>query len=176
MNTETRSRTESYHLLMATFPGREDAARILDRLRIEGALEMCEIEGEALIWRDEDGRIHVQEKGAAGIGATFGAAAGGILGLVTGPVGLLLMVVGGALAGGIAGHFAGQAISVEDLREVAESLPAGSSAYIAVVDTEHAAGVAARFEREGARVLDVPVVTELSSAIREGVTGRIARF
>jgi uncharacterized membrane protein len=161
---------------MASFSSETVAAAVVDRLRAEGAFERCEIEGEAIVSRDLRGNIDVAEKGAAGIGATFGAAAGGLLGLLAGPMGLPLIVVAGAITGGIAGHFAGQAISVADLREVADSLPPGSSAYVAVIDTEHAARLAERFRSEGpANVIDVPVVTELSSVIREGVTGRIRR-
>jgi uncharacterized membrane protein len=175
MDAQLTSATDAYHLLMATFREKEAAARTLDRLRSEGALEGCEIEGEALVWRDPDGNVHVQEKGSAGIGATFGAAAGGLVGLVTGPVGLLLMVVGGALAGGVAGHFAGQAIPVADLREIGESLAPGSSAYIAVVDGVHADELSRVLEESGARVLNAAVETELSSVLREAVTKRITR-
>jgi uncharacterized membrane protein len=175
MNDETRLPPDAYHLIMASFPGEDSAERIVERLRTDGAFEGSEIEGEAVVSRDAGGQIHVHEKGSAGIGATFGAAAGGLIGLVTGPIGLVLMVVGGAVAGGIAGHFAGQAIPVEDLRQVGESLPPGSSAFIAVVDVAHASPLADLFTVEGARVLNVAVHTEVSSALREAVTRRVSR-
>lgn len=63
----------------------------------------------------------------------------------------------------------------DDLREVGESLRPGTSAYIAVVDTAHASGVARAFAAEGGRVLDMPVEMELSGAIRETLTHRIRR-
>lgn len=175
MKDEAMHPPDAYHLLMASFPGEDSAGRVVERFREEGAFDGSEIEGEALVSRDAEGQIHVHEKGSAGIGATFGAAAGGLLGLITGPIGLVLLVVGGGVAGGIAGHFAGQAIPVEDLREVGESLHPGSSAYIAVLDAVHADILAESFDNEGARVLNVAVRTEVASALREAVTGKIVR-
>ena len=175
MNADLKLPSDAYHVVMASFPGEETASKVVHQLRIDGTLECCEIEGEALVWRDAAGHTHVHEKGAAGIGATFGAATAGLIGVVTGPVGLLLMVVGGAVAGGIAGHFAGQVLPVDDLREIGESLPSGSSAYVAVVDGDHADPLASVFQEEGARVLNVAVETEVASVIREAVTRRIVR-
>jgi uncharacterized membrane protein len=147
-----------------------------NRLKAADALAGCEIEGEALVWRDTDGKVHFHEKGSAGVGAAAGATAAGLVGLVGGPVLLPIMLVAGALVGGVAGHFMGHALPDEDLREVGESLPPGTSAYIAVVDTAHASGVARAFAAEGGRVLDMPVESELSGAIRETVTHHIRRL
>ena len=175
MSEPFEERPVAYHLVMCSFDGTETASAVLSRLKAEGTLAECEIEGEALVSRDADGRIHYHEKGSAGVGATFGAATAGLVGLVGGPVILPIMLVAGALLGGVAGHFAGQVLPPEDLRKVGESLPPGSSAYLSLVDTAHAAGVGAAFAAEGARVLDAPVETELSCAIREAVTHGVRR-
>lgn len=166
---------EHYHVVMASFDGVEAAVEAVRRLRAEGAFAGLEVEAEAVLSRDGEGRLRVHEKGSEAIGAVFGVATAGLVGLVTGPVVLLAMVVAGALAGGIAGHFAGQAIPPEDLRRVGASLPPGSSAWLAVVDRSHAAALAARFDAAGARTLDVAVETELSSAVREGITHQVVR-
>jgi uncharacterized membrane protein len=86
---------------------------------------------------------------------------------------LLLLV--GAVVGGVAGHFVGKMLPEEDLKRVAENLPPDSSAYLAVVDSDHADAVAGAFADEGARVLNIPIETELASAIREGITHSVVR-
>jgi uncharacterized membrane protein len=101
------------------------------------------------ICRDEDGKVHLQERGGAGVGAAFGATAAGIIGLLAGPIILPLMLIVGGVLGGLAGHFAGQVLPPDDLRRAAEALSPGSSAYIAVVDTPHARGVAEAFANGG---------------------------
>lgn len=175
MSQPSEQQPAAYHLVMCSFDDTETASKVLTRLKAEGALAGCEIEGEAQISRDASGKIHFHEKGSAGVGATMGATTAGILGLVAGPVILPLMLVAGAIVGGVAGHFIGQVLPQEDLRAVGESLPPGSSAYLALVDTAHADGVAKVFAAEGARVLNLPVETELSGAIRETITHRVSR-
>jgi uncharacterized membrane protein len=166
-------RSTPYHIVMLSFDGEHAAERVLHDVKEEKALAGCEIQAEAIVWRDEKGGIHVKEKGAAGVGAAFGATTLGVIGLMTGPVFLLLMVAVGAAAGGIAGHFAGQALPADDLREVGDSLPPGTSAILFVVDEAHADALIAPFAERGARVVNSPVETELSSMIREGITHHI---
>jgi uncharacterized membrane protein len=169
------ARPPAYDVVMVSFDGVDTADRVMHQVKAEEKLQGCEIEGEAIVSRDGDGNVHFHERGAAGIGATFGAATAGMLGLVGGPVFLLGMLVLGGIAGGVAGHFAGQVLPPEDLRKVGETLRPGSSAYIVVVDAQHADGVAAAFAEHSPNVLNIPVETELSSVIREAITHRVIR-
>ena len=175
MTTSAADRTSAYHVLMLGFEGTGTAAEVVERLRVEGAFEDCEIEAASVVWRDMHGKVHVHEKGGAGIGAAFGTATATIVGVVTGPVFLPILLIVGAIAGGVAGHFAGQMVPADDLRRAGESLRPGTSAYIAVVDTRHAAGVVEAFEGRGELLIDEPLETELSNAIREGVLHEIRR-
>lgn len=164
-----------FHVVMLSFEGVDAAGSVLQKVKSEGLLEGCEIEAQATVARHADGRVELHERGAAGIGAALGVVTAGILGVVTGPVFLLLIVAVGGVVGGIAGHFAGQILPPDELREIADSLPSGSSAILAVVDSPHADCVVAAFEAEGAKVVDVPVETEISSVLREGITHRVTR-
>lgn len=175
MNEPADRQPASYNLVMCSFSGTDTASEVLHRLKSEPAIKDSEIEGEALVSRDADGKVHLHERDASGVGAAAGATAAGIVGLMAGPVLLPLMLVAGGVVGGVAGHFMGQVLPQGDLREVGESLPPGSSAYLAVVDVAHADSVANAFEAEGAKVLNTHIETELSGAIREGVTHRIRR-
>lgn len=175
MADPTTQRTPQYHVVMLAFEGTGRAAEMLDQLHTEGAFADCEIEGSSVVWRDEDGKVHVHEKGGAGIGAAFGTAAATIVGVVTGPVFLPILLIVGALAGGVAGHFAGQIVPEDDLRRAGESLRPGTSAFIAVVDTLHARKVIEAFGDEGDLLIDEPLETELSNAIREGILHEVRR-
>lgn len=176
MNHSSEVQPGAYHVVMFSLHGTDAAARIVNRLKLDRVLEGCEIEAEALVSRDDAGGIHYHEKGSAGIGAAAGAVTAGVLGLVGGPVILPIMLVLGAVVGGIAGHFAGQVLPPEDLRKVGGSLPPGSSAYLVVVDAAHANSVADAFSTEGGQVLNLPIRTELSCAIREAVVHSVARM
>jgi uncharacterized membrane protein len=167
--------TAAYHVVMLSFEGEGTAGKVLHQVKREGGLEGCEIEADALISRDAAGHIHVRERGAAGIGAVIGGVTAGFLGFLPGPMLLPLLVVVGAITGGVAGHFAGQVLPREDLREVGASLPPGTSAWVTVVDSLHAEQLAGTFAAEGARVLNVPVESEISYVIREAITGHVRR-
>jgi len=175
MSIPSDGSTPHYNIVMLSFAGMDTAGRVLETVKRDGGLENCEVEGDAVISRQPSGKIQLHEKGGAVVGATFGVAAAGILGLVTGPVGLLLMVIAGGVVGGVAGHMAGQILSPEDLKRLAEDLPPDSSAYLAVVDSEHAEELVRAFASEGPRVLNIPVETEIASAIREGITHQVTR-
>jgi uncharacterized membrane protein len=175
MSSVTSVPAATYHVVMLSFEDEDQATAMLRRVRADGALQGCEITADAVVSRDSAGHIHVREKGAAGIGAAFGAVSAGLLGFLPGPMLLPILIVIGAVAGGVAGHFAGQVLPKEDLREVASSLPLGSSAYVAVVDSTHAEQLASAFAAHGARVLNVPVESDMSSVIREALTGHVYR-
>jgi uncharacterized membrane protein len=175
MSSVTSAPATAYHVVMLSFEGEGQASVVLRQVKAEGALEGCEITADAVVSRDPTGQIHVHERGAAGIGAAFGAVTAGLLGFMPGPMLLPILIVVGAVAGGVAGHFAGQVLPREDLREVAASLPPGTSAYVVVVDSSHAEQLASAFAALGARVLNVPVETEMSSVIREAITGHVYR-
>jgi uncharacterized membrane protein len=175
MTNLPEEREPAYHIVMIAFKGADTAAAEFERLKHEKAFEGCELEGPAVIQRDSEGQIHLQERGAAGIGAVFGTATAGLIGLVTGPVLLPILLAVGAVAGGVAGHFAGQILPPEDLRKVAESLAPNTSAFIAAVDSRHATQVTRAFSG-GDLVVDTPVETELSSAVREGVLHSVRRI
>lgn len=164
-----------YHVLMVSFEGRKTASEIVDRLKGEGAFRECEVEAEAFVWRDEDGKVHLHERGGAGAGAAFGATAMGIVSILGGPLVVPLMMIAGGVAGGVAGHLIGKIIPEDDLRRVGDSLQPGSSAYIAIVDHAHANVCARAFDSEAKSILNVPVETELSNVIREGIAGEIVR-
>lgn len=164
-----------FHITMFSFDGAGTASRVLREVKAEPDFATCEIEADAVVAHRADGSIEFHEKGSAVVGATLGVVTAGIVGVVTGPVLLLGLVAIGGIAGGLAGHFAGQVLPPEDLKEVGRSLPPDSSAVLAVVDTAHAQCLVDLFEAHGARILNVAVETGLSSMVREGITHGVRR-
>jgi len=165
-----------YHVVLLTFTGADTAAKVVEEVKVDCAeMHDCEVEAEAVITRSASGKVSVSEGGGAGIGATLGVVAATLVGVVTGPIILPMMMVIGGVAGGIAGHYVAQSLPRDDLREVGERLPLDSSAYLAIVDSEHAPALVAAFEERHPEVLDVAVETEMASAIREAITHRVAR-
>lgn len=166
--------TPAYDVMLFRFEGIDTARRVLRRIKDDHQLDGCEIEGEAFVEHDERGKVHYHEKGSAVFGAAVGGVTATLVGVVGGPVVLLALAVGAGLLGGVAGHYAGQIIPGQDLKELGETLPPGSSAYVAVIDKAHAHEVAAMLLEEGATVTDLPVDADISSAVRRSLLRRPA--
>ena len=72
---------------------------------------------------------------------------------------LPFLLVGGALLGGVTGHLAGRVLPKADLAEVADALPLGSSAYVALVDHDDARRLEELFADREARVVSTGLTT-----------------
>lgn len=119
--------------------------------------------------RDASGEVAVHESGRGGLGTAIGAAGGGVLGLLGGPIGLFWMLMGGGVAGGLIGHFAGRAIPAGELRKVGDSLPSDSSAIMLLLeDTEVEKAIKSMAGVE-ADVLTIDLGDELSGVVAETV-------
>jgi uncharacterized membrane protein len=99
------SKEKSEHdLVIVVYPGRNSAGRvyeILEKLQEQGAIEM---ETAAIVYRQENGKLKMEQKGRVTAGG--GAVRGGLLGLLLaglagGPIGGV--TVAGALIGGLIG-------------------------------------------------------------------------
>jgi uncharacterized membrane protein len=113
--------------------GGADAAlkdfRAMDR---EGSIELIDA---AVAVHTADGKVKIEET-ADPSGKTWGkrgAIAGGVVGLIFPPSIIAGALVGGA-GGGIWGKLRDKGFKDEDLKAIAESLPPGSSAIIAIAE------------------------------------------
>ncbi len=112
----------------------EAAAALKDfrAARHAGAIKLIDA---AVIVHTAEGRVKFVETADPG-GKTWaarGAIAGGIVGLIFPPSIIVSAIVGG-VAGGLWGRIRDKGYKDEDLREIGESLPPGSSAIIAVAE------------------------------------------
>jgi uncharacterized membrane protein len=115
--------------------GADETLAFLDNLSKSGVLA---IKHAAVIVKDEDGNIKVEERGdvSSKQGALFGAISGGLIGLLGGPIGVIVSAAAGAATGGVAASKIDMGFSDDFLKRIQEELQPGKSALIAVVEHE----------------------------------------
>src|SRR3954466_9990731 len=122
-------------VFIATFGNETQAADALKDFRDmdhEGSIHLVDA---AIVVHDAEGKVQFEET-ADPSGKKWGkrgAIAGGLVGLIFPPSIIAGAVVGGA-SGGVWGKVRDKGFKDEDLKEVGESLPAGSSAIIAIAE------------------------------------------
>jgi len=160
MADETEWHVPQLCIVLFRFPGVHGAQDAVRDMKAEG-WRHDEVEADALVSHEANGKVHVHDPGAAVAGGTLGVAAATILGLVGGPWVLLAMVAAGGILGGLVGHFAGRIIPADDLARVGDAIPRDSSAYVVLVEEHDVPRVREVFAELAAGVLTFPVRTEM---------------
>jgi uncharacterized membrane protein len=127
-------------------------------------------EGVALVTKDADGEVQVQETGdhMGHKGAKVGGGVGLVVGLFAPP--LLAATAVGAAAGGLAGKFARKRVQAGIGEKMDDALPPGSAGIIAVYDHEHADAVAGALQnsiRSSTAQIDKASAKELKAGLEE---------
>jgi len=115
--------------------GADDTLAFMEKLSKSGVLD---IKHAAVLVKDSDGNIKVEEKGDVDPkqGAIFGAISGGLIGLLGGPIGVIVGAAAGAATGGVAARKVDMGFSDDFLNKLQEELQPGKSALIIVVEHE----------------------------------------
>jgi len=158
-----------YNILVFSFADTQTADAVVNELKTSQKLGGYKVVAEAVVIREADGSVHIHEPGKGGRGAAIGAVAGGVLGLLGGPVGVLWLAAAGGALGGIAGHFAGRSIPVDDLKQIGEQLQPNSSAFLALVENTDAEAVVNSMAGYKANVVTITLGDELSGTIAQSV-------
>ena len=103
------------------------------------------------------------------IAVAIGAVAGGALGLLGGPAGVLWLAAAGGAIGGVAGHFAGREIPKKDLKQIGAQLQPNSSAFLALVEDTDAEAMVNSMSGYEANVVTVTLGDKLSGTIAQAV-------
>jgi uncharacterized membrane protein len=122
-------------IFIATFGNETEAKETLADFKwmdSEGSIELIDA---AVIVRGADGKVRFEETAdpSGKKWAKRGAIAGGVVGLIFPPSIIVSAAVGGG-AGGLWGKIRDKGFKDEDLKEIGNSLPPGSSAIIAVAE------------------------------------------
>jgi len=127
--------TSTLELFVATY-GTEDgaaaAAKDFKEAQRDGAIDLIDA---AVIVHTADGKVKFEESAdpSGKKWAKRGAIAGGVVGLIFPPT-IILSAAAGAGAGGLWGKIRDKGFNDEDLKEIGNSLPPGTSAIIAVAE------------------------------------------
>jgi uncharacterized membrane protein len=147
------------------FPGRLKAEAIDLNLARDLSYDEWYVDAHAVVEIDDKGKAHIHEAGKGGRGAGIGFVAGGLLGLIGGPAGLLAWAVAGAVVGGLAGKYGGQAISSEDIERLAARMQPDTSAILMLAAEDRTKALQLAMASYEAEVVTLVVSDEVSGEI-----------
>lgn len=171
MSKKDEGQAAVYNIVAFKFDGKDTAKETIKEAKKAGALDGYDIVVEAIVEQDEKGKVHLHEPGHGIAGGAVGAVAGGLLGLIGGPAGLLAWTVGGAVVGGAAGKYLGRPISKGDLKEIGEAMSPDSSAFLLLLEDTQTENVVKGMAGYSAAVITLTVGDELSGQIAAYVAG-----
>ncbi len=171
MSSDEKPYPTDYNVVAFVFDGKEFAEGIAKDIENHLILDQYHIVAKSVVTKDENGDVKfIGPSGHGGRGAAAGFAAGGVLGLLGGPVGLLAFAVGGAVVGGIAGHLhTGRSLHEEDLKEFGDSLEPDNSAYLVLAASADTDNIKLSMDGYHATVITLPVSPELCAEISSAV-------
>jgi uncharacterized membrane protein len=136
-----------------TFPDHtkiEDAVRVLKNIQAERRIKLY---GSAIIAKDGDGKLSVQEITKEGHGGTLvGALIGALAGLPVGPAAAAIVATGGAAIGNAADHSAEHDFE-KFANKIADNMFRAGAAIVADVAEDDVPAFKARMQGLGASVL-----------------------
>jgi len=165
--SDKKEKSSVFNILAFTFGGEKTAEETVKAIKKSGALDGQAIVAEAIVSVNAKGKTHIHEPGHGAMGAVVGGAGVGLLSLIGGPVGLLAWTVGGAVMGGVAGKYLGRPFSKGDLKEIGESMPPDSSAFLLLVEDFQSEDVINKMAGYSANVVTLTVGDELSGQIAQ---------
>ena len=171
MSGEEKPYPTDYNVVAFVFDSKNLAEGIAKDVENNFLLDKYHIVAKAVVTKDENGEVQFHgPSGHAYKGAAAGFVTGGALGLLGGPVGLLAFSVGGAVVGGIAGHFhTGSSFHEEDMQEFGDALQPDNSAYMVLAGSADTDNVKLSMEGYNATVVTLPVGPELCGEISAAV-------
>jgi uncharacterized membrane protein len=127
--------TSTVEVFVATYDtesGAADAAKDFKAAQRDGAIDLIDA---AVVVHTAEGKVTIDESAdpSGKKWAKRGAIAGGVVGLIFPPSIILSAAVGGG-AGGVWGKIRDKGFKDDDLKDIGNSLPPGSSAIIAVAE------------------------------------------
>jgi uncharacterized membrane protein len=158
----------SLALVVITFDDENGAREAVHALRNIEKAGRLNIEDSAVIRRDEDGKIHVdnQASGAVKGGATIGGVLGLIIGGILFPIGGLIL---GAVGGAAVGKMMDTGVDKKFVQDVSNSLQPGSSALFVTSTGGDPAAVVSAFKPFKGTVYHTNLSSETEQSLRSAL-------
>lgn len=154
-------------LIVAAFSDEDEAGRLLADLKRGRLVGLIGIIDAAAVVKDADGKLKITNaKHRSRRGLLTGGAIGGVVGLLSGPIGWGAVAGGGAI-GALAGRLRNAPMKAQ-LEDLAESLTPGSSAIIAVVEHTWVERVSDVLAQEAARVVRDEIHADIADQLAAG--------
>jgi uncharacterized membrane protein len=157
---------EPVQVIVAVFQSEQGADSVLYDLEAARAAGYYGIQNAAVLRRDKDGKLQIQEKKdwGGGEGAAAGAIVGAIVGAITGP-GAVLVGAAGAAIGGLAAKLRDSGFDDGRLKTLGESLTPGTSALVAVVEHKRMAEYEAKLVQASGDSVTETVAAEIAQRL-----------
>ena len=126
---------ENYEIMFAVYGTEDGAAGAVESLKAMDDANTIDIIDAATLVKDADGNTSVKQESLPSVkkGLGIGALIGGVVGLIFPPSIIASAAIGAGIGAGGA-KIAKSALENDDLKQAADSLNPGSSAFIAVVE------------------------------------------
>jgi len=169
MPGEIRMSEAPVQLLVAAFTDEDAADKVFNQLKEAKKEKLIHIQDVAVIKRDADSKIHINEPKdwKAGKGAGVGAVIGAALGIITGP-GVVLTTAAGAAIGGLAAKLRDAGFPDDQLRQVGEALKPGTSAIVAIIEHTWVADLENEMQAQGAQVMRQAISEDITKQLEAG--------
>ncbi len=156
-------------LLVAAFTEEDAADKVFEQLKQAKKEKLIHIQDVAVIKRDADSKIHINEPKdwKAGKGAGVGAVIGAALGIITGP-GVILTTAAGAAIGGLAAQLRDAGFPDDQLKQVGEALKPGTSAIVAIIEHTWVADLEQEMQAQGAQVMRQAISEDITKQLEAG--------
>ena len=156
-------------LLVAAFTEEDAADKVFEQLKQAKKEKLIHIQDVAVIKRDADSKIHINEPKdwKAGKGAGVGAVIGAALGIITGP-GVVLTTAAGAAIGGLAAKLRDAGFPDDQLKQVGEALKPGTSAIVAIIEHTWVADLEQEMQAQGAQVMRQAISEDITKQLEAG--------
>lgn len=154
--------------IVAAFPDEQGASEALKELRSVDK-DLIGVRQAAVLVRDADNELEIQESHHVARGAVLGGLAGAVVGIVTGPIGWV--TVGGAGVGALAARLRDSGFKDDRLREIGEALTPGTSALVAIVEHRWVMQVEERLRAAGAMYATEAIKEDVAAQLEEAKAG-----
>jgi uncharacterized membrane protein len=153
-------------VIVAAYDEEEAAFEAYEFLRDSRTVADLYYQVAAMVWRAEDGKLHIKEPDdkSTGVGIGVGAVLGGMIGTLAGPAGIVIGAGAGAAIGGLAAS-GDSGIPDKRLEEIGAALTSGTSALVVLLHESDVEQTQQALSARGGKVMVTSLDTDLAEQL-----------